>query len=214
MSRPRTVLALLLAAVLLAALPVGAAAHSELESSSPAAGEVVVDGPTAITGVFTEPVDPGRSSMELRGPDGARIARGGVPEGGPRTRMTIVGFGPLQPGRYVVRWTTVTADDDGVERGTFRFTVEAPTPAPASRAPIPSAAPTARPGPTSTPASAPTAPPFDAPTALPPTPGPDASPDASPAPDTTGGTADVLIPLVVLAVILGGGVAWFARRRR
>jgi methionine-rich copper-binding protein CopC len=214
MSRPRSALATLLAAVLLAALPVGAAAHSELESSTPAAGEVVVGSPTAITGAFTEPVDPGRSSMELRGPDGSRIARGGVPADGPRTRMTIIGFGPLQPGRYVVRWTTVTADDDGVERGTFRFTVVASTPAPASPAPNPAASLTAEPGRTSTAAPAPTAPSSDAPTAPPPTPGPDASPGASPDPDPTGATADVLIPLVVLAVILGGGVAWFARRRR
>ena len=32
------------------------------------------------------------------------------------------------PGVYEVRWTTVTADDDGVERGTFTFTVAAADP--------------------------------------------------------------------------------------
>ena len=61
--------------------------------------------------------------MELRGPDGAQIASGGVPAGGPPTRMTIAGSRRWPPGVYEVRWTTVTADDDGVERGTFTFTV-------------------------------------------------------------------------------------------
>ena len=190
---------------MVAALPAAVAAHSELESSSPAAGEVVVGGPTEITGEFTEPVDPGRSSMELRDPDGARIARGGVPEGGPATRMTIAGIPPLAPGRYTVRWTTVTADDDGVERGTFRFTVEAATPPPAS------------PEPTST---------RDLPGTRrrrPRHPRADVHADGrahAGAHAATGpgsrrpAPADVLVPLAVLAVVLGGGVAWLVRRRR
>jgi len=195
MTVARGALAALLAALVVAALPAAVAAHSELESSSPAAGDVVVGGPTEITGEFTEPVDPSRSSMELRGPDGAWIARGGVPEGGPATRMTIAGLPLLAPGRYTVRWTTVTADDDGVERGTFRFTVEAATPEPESPEPTSAPTPPPAPGATSTPPPAPT-----------PAPQPDPAPAA--------GIADVLVALAVLAVVLGGGVAWVARRRR
>lgn len=204
MNSPRGVLAALIAVAALAALPAAVAAHSELESSSPAAGEAVIGGPAEITGEFTEPVDPARSSMELRGPDGARVARGGVPEGGPATRMTIAGIPPLPPGRYTVRWTTVTADDDGVERGTFRFTVEAAT---ASPSPVPTGPPTPSPAPDDTPASTSTRQP--SPTAAP-------SPAPSPAPDPapTAGVADVAIPLAVLAVVLGGGAAWIMRRRR
>lgn len=205
MTVARGALAALLAAMLGAALPAAVAAHSELESSSPAAGDVVVGGPAEITGEFTEPVDPGRSSMELRGPDGARIARGGVPEGGPATRMTIAGFPALAPGRYTVRWTTVTADDDGVERATFRFTVEAATPEPESPEPTSTATLPPVPGAASTPTPLPTPTPVVEPTAAP-TPQPD--------PASTAGIADALIPLAVLAVVLGGGVAWVARRRR
>lgn len=193
--------AALLAATLVAALPAAAAAHSELETSSPAAGDVVVGGPTEITGEFTGPVDPGRSSMELRGLDGTRMARGGVPEGGPATRMTIAGIPPLAPGGYTVRWTTVTADDDGVERGTFRFTVEAATPEPESPEPTSTATLPPTPDATSTPTPLP---------AVEPAPTPTPQPDPAP----TAGIADVLVPLAVLAIVLGGGVAWVARRRR
>ncbi len=206
MTLPRGVLAALLAAAVLAALPAAAAAHSELASSSPARGEILAAAPAVITGEFTAPVDAARSSMELRGPDGATIARGGVPEGGPPTRMTIAGVPPLAPGRYTVRWTTVTPDDDGVERGTFRFTVAAATPAPPTAAPTPTPAATlgATPGSAPTPGAIPAATPTEAPA-------PTGAPDQMP---TAPGAADVLIPLVVLAVVLGGGVAWAVRRRR
>jgi LPXTG-motif cell wall-anchored protein len=129
---------LVAAAVLLLAVPGGALAHSELESSDPADGAVLDRSPTTISGDFSEPVDPARSSLELRGPDGARIATGGVLAGGPATRMAIDGIAPLADGRYEVRWTTVTSDDDGVERGTFSFAVAVaagPSPAAPTAAP-------------------------------------------------------------------------------
>lgn len=192
----RAARAALLAMVMLAALPAAVAAHSELDSSTPADGAVVAVAPTEITGEFTEPVDAGRSSMELRGPDGASIARGGVPDGGPPTRMTIPGLPPLAPGTYTVRWTTVTADDDGVERGTFAFTVAEPTPAPPTPTPAPTGSPA---GPTALPSLSPA-----------PTPSPTPAPDAAPA----AGLADLLVPLAVLAAVLAGGAAWLLRRRR
>jgi len=132
----------LLAAALVPAVVLG---HSELVSSSPADGTVFAAPPTAIGGDFSEAVDPARSSMELRGPDGARVATGGVPEGGPVTRMTIAGLPDLAPGTYEVRWTTVTPDDNGVERGTFAFIVAAATSAPTD-APAPAPAPDAAAG--------------------------------------------------------------------
>ncbi len=182
---------LLLTVLALAVLPAIVTAHSELETSDPADGATLTASPTEITGDFSEAVDPARSTMELRGPDGAKIATGGVPADGPATRMTITGPSVLSPGAYEVRWTTVTADDDGVERGTFTFTIAAtsPTPGPATSAP---AAPSA----TSTPTPAPTA--------------------ASPAPTPTSGTGagDLLIPILVLGAVLLGGAALFLRRRR
>lgn len=200
----RAILGALLASTLLATQASPAAAHSELVASSPAAGALVIGGPAEITGEFSQPVDSARSSMELRAPNGAPVARGGVPEGGPATRMTITGIPPLAPGRYSVRWTTVTPDDDGVERGTFRFTVEAPTASPSPSAPSPTPAVT-----TSDPT---TAPPATLPSTA--TPEPPATPAADIDPQPTAGTADILVPLVVLGAVLAGGAAWLVRRRR
>jgi methionine-rich copper-binding protein CopC len=140
---PRAVLAALLALAVFVASPAVVAAHSELLTSTPADGEVLSAGPDAITGDFSAPVDPERSSMELRGPDGTLVARGGVPDGGSVTQMTILEVPDLGPGTYTVRWTTVATEEEHaghVVRGTFEFTVApavpSPTPAPAP-APLP-----------------------------------------------------------------------------
>ena len=112
----------LLALLALVLLPGTAAAHAELVVLEPGRPGGPHRPAAEITGDFSEEVDPTRSVMELRGPDGAPLATGGVPTGGPPTRMAIAGLPTLAPGVYEVRWTTVTADDDGVERGTFTFT--------------------------------------------------------------------------------------------
>jgi methionine-rich copper-binding protein CopC len=184
----RTASAIVLLSLLaLVLLPGVAAAHSTLEASDPGAGATLTVPPTAITGDFSEDVDASRSSMELRGPDGAQIAKGGVPADGPPTRMAISALPALAPGVYEVRWTTVTADDNGVERGTFTFTVV-------------EAAPGSTPAPTTT----------SVPIAT--TTAPAASPSPEPAP--TAGPGDLLLPIVVLGAILVGGAAVFLRRRR
>jgi hypothetical protein len=198
----RAVLAALLTLLALVLAPGVALAHAELESSSPADGAVLAVAPAEITGDFSAAVDPARSSMELRGPDGAVLATGGVPGDGPATRMTIAGLPELAPGAYEVRWTTVTADDNGVERGTFAFAVAAATPSPS---PSPSLSPTAATTGTS-----------EAPTVAPPTPTAtpvQTDPTAS-APPPDAATGDLLLPLAVLGAILLGGGAWLALRRR
>jgi len=199
----RRVATLLVGALLaLAVLPGVVVAHSELETSDPADGATLTTPPATITGDFTEVVDPARSSLELRGPDGTRIATGGVPADGRATRMTIPGLPDLAPGTYEVRWTTVTADDDGVERGIFAFTVAEATPSPA---PTPPPA-TATPGTSAPPGSS-------APAV---TPGPAATPAATPAPapGPEVGAGDMLIPILALGAVLFGGAALFLRRRR
>ena len=114
--------------------------HSQLESADPAANSTVTESPTLIVANFTEKVDATRSSMELRGPDGAVIAKGGVAPGDPEAvQMTITPPASLGPGMYEVRWTTVTADDNGIERGTYTITVAAAPTAPATAVASPSA---------------------------------------------------------------------------
>jgi len=204
MHHRRAALAAALSLLLAVLLPAAVGAHSELVSSNPADGATLTGPPLEISGDFSEELDTTRSVMELRAPGGGVLATGRVPDGGPATRMAIVDLPAFAPGTYEVRWTTVTADDDGVERGTFTFTLLAATPSPT---------PTAEPS--STPAA--TAPPSAAPPSAAPAPTPAPSPAPSPAPGPVAGsttTGDLLVPLAVLAVILAGGAAWLLRRRR
>jgi len=111
--------------------------------------------------------------MELLGPDGATLATNEPATAATAESMTISGFGTLGAGTYSVRWTTITPDDNGIERGTFTFTVTAATPAP-------SASPAAAPGAAASAAASPGA-------------------DVGAA---SGGVGDVALPLVALAVLV------------
>ena len=111
--------------------------------------------------------------MELLGPDGATLATNEPATAATAESMTISGFGTLGAWTYSVRWTTITPDDNGIERGTFTFTVTAATPAP-------SASPAAAPGAAASAAASPGA-------------------DVGAA---SGGVGDVALPLVALAVLV------------
>jgi len=63
-----------------------AAAHSELVSSKPAAGETVVGNPAEISGQYSETLDPDGSSLVLVDPNGTDVARGGVAAGATASR--------------------------------------------------------------------------------------------------------------------------------
>jgi methionine-rich copper-binding protein CopC len=118
------------AAVALALLVVGPAAvlaHASLATSDPANGTTLAVSPATITATFVEAFDTKRSSMELLGPDGATLASNAPGTAPTAVSMAISGFGTLAAGTYGVRWTTITPDDNGIERGTFGFTVAAGT---------------------------------------------------------------------------------------
>lgn len=184
----RAACAVLLGLLLLLIDAIPVAAHAELVSSDPAAGATVTGSPDEIVAVFDEPLED-NSSMELLGPDGARVATGAV-DPADRTRMVIEPNG-LPPGTYEVRWTAASADGH-VERGTLTFTVVEPTPPP-------TAAPTATPRATPSPTIWPT------PTASP-------TPSGNRTPAT--GTADVLFPLLAAVIALGALGAFLINRNR
>ena len=124
-----------IALVLLILTPVGAAlAHASLVSSDPADGTTLTASPESISATFAEAFDTGRSSMELLGPDGATRATNAAAASATAESMTISGYGTLAPGVYSVRWTTITPDDNGIERGTFRFTIATTTASPSPTA--------------------------------------------------------------------------------
>jgi methionine-rich copper-binding protein CopC len=182
------------ALLLLLALPGGVSAHAELVTSTPADGETLTTVPAEAVLTFSEGVGAKSTVVVLDG-TGATVATGEPgPDGSTVIRVPLPG---LSPGPYEVRWTTV-ADDGHIERGTFSFTIAASTPAPATA--TPTEAPTAEPAATTTPTAS-----------------PNVTPEPSPATVAEGGDpgagSDVLLPILAVAVLIGGGLIVMLRRR-
>jgi hypothetical protein len=104
----------------LLALPVIALAHASLVNSDPAAGATITT-PYTLTDTFAEEADPTRSTLTVENSSGAVVATGTV-NADDETKITAA-LPALPDGTYTVRWTTVTSDDNGVERGTYTFIV-------------------------------------------------------------------------------------------
>jgi copper resistance protein C len=181
------------AVLLLIALPSAVAAHSELVTATPEDGATVPAGPIDIIGTFSEELAP-NSHMDVRDASGTVVGQAAIDE-----KTMRIGLEGLQPGRYSVRWTTVTADDNGVLRGSWSFTVAA--------AASPSLTPTS---------SAVSAPPSASAAAS-----PSSSAVASPVPSpSSGGTnttgtssTDVLLPILAAILVIGLlGLALIRRR--
>ena len=212
--RPGILLAAATVVVLL--LPGLAAAHAELQTSSPSDTEVVQGTPAEIFATYSERVKVDGSSLVLQDAgSGKELATGGVDPADDK-RMVITPVPELVPGDYIVKSTTVSADDNDIDRQRWIFTV-VPVTAPTAS---PSEAPTATPAPTAS-ASASTAPSAST------TPSASASPSATTAPsvaptpapspsgsgDSTGSGSDVLLPIVVVLVLLAvlGGYLYTRR---
>ena len=178
--------------VLLTAVP--ALAHAELEESDPADGSTITT-PYELTATFSEEFDPDRSFIRVRGPSGDIVAEGGQDPDDP-TMMTV-DLPELPPGEYTAGWQTVTPDDNGVEDGTFSFTVAAQaTPSPSA-----TPTPTVRASASARPSLAPTPTPSAAPTPI------------TGGPPTASGNDVVLALAIAAVVLLGLGIYLFTRRR-
>ena len=121
---------------LVAAMP--AVAHSELVSSSPAAGSTV----TAALGMtivlsFSETLKSG-SKAEIVGPDGATVGTATI-DAHDDTKLSWASAAALMSGSWTIRWTSIATDGD-VLRGTIPFTI-APGSAVPSASPAASASP-------------------------------------------------------------------------
>jgi copper resistance protein C len=180
-----------LGALIELALPITASAHADLVSATPADKSTVNGTPTEIVLTFSERLDPAKSSMILRDPNGSQVAKAGVdPADDTVMRLTPPA---LEPGAYEIDWTSAALDGH-LLRGKVAFTVTAPTPSP-------TVAPTS--APTATAAATPA-------TSAAPTPSPTAS--AVPAPASTSG-ADVIVPVLVAIVLIAVLGAWLLRGR-
>jgi methionine-rich copper-binding protein CopC len=195
-SAVRVALACAVALILL--VPTLVSAHAELDTATPPDGSTVEGSPPEVSGTYTQDMKADGSSIQLRDAADEVVAEGGVDPSDDR-RMVIEDLPGLVPGAYEVRWTTVSAEDDEVARGTWSFTVTAaPTPT-ATIAPTPSA--------TLEPSATPT---------LEPSPTPTASPTAAPSPapgDPASTGMDVLLPILVGLVIVAIAAFFLLRRR-
>lgn len=187
----RAVIVLLAGAVTLLLGAGPAWAHTELESSTPAADADVADAPAEVTLTFTEDIPADRAQITVTGPDGTDHATDAIT--GRDGTLTV----PLQPlgaaGAYTIEYRVVS-DDGHPIAGTVPFTLTSPGPGAAT-------APTNSPAPTNAPAAA-----------------PDTA--ADPVADTggdsggDGGGAPVWPWLLAAVAVLGGGVAFALRRAK
>lgn len=196
----RVAVVLLAGAVALLAGAAPAWAHTELESSTPAADARVAQAPTEVTLTFTEDVPADRAEVTVTGPAGTDAATGTDHASGPITAAGGTLTVPLEPlgdaGVYEIEYRVVSDDGHPVS-GTVPFTLTAPGPGAGAPAPTP-AAPAGAPDTTPAPAGDPAA---------------DSGTDSASG-DTAGTGMPVWPWLLVAVVVLGGGAALALRRTR
>ena len=113
--------------VVLAALTAdqGATAHAKLLRAEPAANSTLKTAPKAVRIWFTQELDPKRCTVSVSDARGRRVddGKGGVDLNDLDRKSMIARLRPLGPGKYTVRWRTVSAEDRDISEGSFRFTV-------------------------------------------------------------------------------------------
>jgi methionine-rich copper-binding protein CopC len=97
----------------------GAQAHAFLDHASPLVGSTVRTAPHQLTLSFTQNLEPAFSSVEVTGPNGARVDAGRAQIGGNTMRVGLRASGP---GTYHVHWRALSVDTHRTQ-GSFTFHV-------------------------------------------------------------------------------------------
>jgi copper resistance protein C len=175
---------LLLSVCSLLGLTVPAAAHGDVDSTSPEDGSTVKDVPGRVTITLTEtPSDLGERSLVVRDGCGRRV----VTDLSLDENTMIARIGDAQPGRWRATWQAISAVDGHATEGEFSFTVRG------SKDCNPD-----EPTPEATDDSSPE--PDDEATA-------DVGIDAEPASDSGDGSSFPILPVVVGVAIIGLAIA-------
>ena len=108
--------------LLVALAPVPVLAHTKLVRSTPKAKDVLLQPPKLIELWFTEELEPGLTTIEVRDEQSNRVDKGTVAlsDGNKKAAIEV---GELGAGVYTVVWKTVSADQHAI-RGNFVFSVE------------------------------------------------------------------------------------------
>jgi copper transport protein len=119
--RPSGLAASVCAAVAITATVGWASVHTRLESSVPAADEVLTVSPEHLELRFSGPVNEALSAAVLLFPTGDSVHIA-LRTAGDDNRFLVGSVPDLEDGEYLVRWRTVSADGHAVT-GEFRFTL-------------------------------------------------------------------------------------------
>ncbi len=96
-----------------------AQAHAFLDHASPLVGSTVSTAPHEITLWFTQTLEPAFSSVEVTGPNGARVDAGRARINANTMRVVLRASGP---GTYHVHWRALSVDTHRTQ-GNFTFHV-------------------------------------------------------------------------------------------
>ena len=111
---------ILLISLLLAALSNAAAhAHAFLDHASPLVGSTVASAPREVSLTFTQNLEAAFSSVQVTGPNGARVDAGKPQISGNTMRVGLKAAGP---GTYHVHWHALSVDTHTTQ-GSFTFHV-------------------------------------------------------------------------------------------
>jgi len=109
-----------IASLLVAALASTAArAHAFLDHATPLVGSTVQTAPRELTLSFTQNLEPAFTTVQVTGPNGARIDAGKPQISGNTMRVGIRAAGP---GTYHVHWHALSVDTHTTQ-GSYAFTV-------------------------------------------------------------------------------------------
>jgi copper resistance protein C len=96
--------------------------HAHLDQASPAPGTTVGQPPKEVVLTFTNELEPGFSSIDVRNEKGASMQSGkATVDKGVRTQLRVA-LKPLPPGTYKVIWRVLSVDTHRTQ-GDFTFRV-------------------------------------------------------------------------------------------
>jgi copper transport protein len=100
-----------------------AAAHAQLISSTPGAGEVLAEPPAELRLAFSEPLDPSFLDVDLLDQEGVALAPHIGTVDPDDDHALVAPIPPLGDGLYTVNWRVLSAADGHVTQGFFTFGV-------------------------------------------------------------------------------------------
>ncbi len=123
--RPVSVAAAVILCVTLLAPARSVSAHASQASSDPTPGAHLRASPERITVVFTEPIEPSVTTIQLWNQEARQVPLGPPVFPSPDTIETRI-IEPLPPGHYTVVWRNLSTVDAHTWQGSFTFTVLLP----------------------------------------------------------------------------------------